>query len=353
MTSLAPHLQAFFSVRLPSERGSSAHTSASYSDTFRLLLGFAHKQLGRSPSAVRLEDIDTRLVLAFLAHLEKERGNSSSTRNVRLAAIKSFMRFLEHRAPSTIEQIRRVLAIPFKKTDSPLVPFLSAVEWSALVNAPDANTWLGLRDRVLLHCAVSTGLRASEIVDLRIDDLSFQPQSTVVVRGKGRRHRALPLWGDVAKGLRRWLAVRGQPPTPEVFVTRRGRPLSRAAVEEIVDRHTKKARQECKSLRAKKVSPHVLRHTCAMIVLEATGDLRKVALWLGHENMQTTEIYTRADPTERLAALERKLPAQIRPGRFREPDHLISFLKEHSLCGAERRVPREPRAELTKNPALR
>lgn len=353
MTSLAPHLQTFFAVRLPAERGSSAHTSASYSDTFRLLLDFASKRLRRSPSALRLEDINAPLVLAFLNHLEKERGNSSSTRNVRLAAIKSFMRFLEHRAPSAIEQIRRVLAIPFKKTDNPLVPFLSAVEWSALVNAPDAKTWLGLRDRVLLHFAVSTGLRASEIVDVRIDDISLQPQPTVLVRGKGRRHRALPLWNDVAKGLRHWLAVRGKQPTPEIFVSRRGKSLSRAAIEEIVDRHAEKARKECKSLRAKKVSPHVLRHTCAMIVLAATGDIRRVALWLGHENMQTTEIYTRADPTERLAALERKLPVQLRPGRFRAPDHLMAFLKEHSLCGAEQPHRREPRAEPTKDPALR
>lgn len=345
MTPLAPHVQAFFAERLPTERGASAHTSASYSDSFRLLLDFASKRRGRSPSALGLEDIDATLVLAFLNHLERERGNSSATRNVRLAAIKSFMHFLEHRAPSGIEQIRRVLAIPFKKTDSPLVAFLTAPEWSALVNAPDPNTWLGVRDRVLLHFAVSTGLRASELIDVRLDDLSLQPQPTVAVRGKGRRHRALPLWNDVTKGLRRWLVVRGRQETPEIFVSRRGRPLSRAAVEDIVSRHTQKARAKCKSLRAKRVSPHVLRHTCAMIVLEATGDLRKVALWLGHENLQTTEIYTRADPTERLAALEQKLPVQLRPGRFRVPDHLMAFLKEHSLCGAEQRQRLEPRGK--------
>jgi len=353
MTSLAPHLQAFFAVRLPMERGSSAHTSASYSDSFRLLLDFASKKRRRAPSVLKLEDLDAVLVLAFLNYLERERGNSPATRNVRLAAIKSFMRFLEYRAPSAIEQIRRVLAIPFKKTDDPLVPFLSAAEWSALINAPDATTWLGLRDRVLLRFAVSTGLRASELIDIRIDDLSFQPQPTVLVRGKGRRHRALPLWNDVAKELRRWLVIRGKQETPELFVSRRGGPLSRAALGEIVERHAEKARTECKSLRDKKVSPHVLRHTCAMIILEATGDLRRVALWLGHENMQTTEIYTRADPTERLAALERKLPVQLRPGRFRVPDHLMAFLKEHSLCGAESPQAREPKTKPTKNPALR
>lgn len=346
MTSLAPHVQSFFAVRLPMERGSSAHTSASYSDSFRLLLNFASKMCRRSPSALTLEDIDAPLVLAFLNHLERERGNSSATRNVRLAAIKSFMHFLEHRAPAAIGQIRRVRAIPFKKTDNPLVPFLTAPEWSALVNAPDATTWLGLRDRALLHFAVSTGLRASELIDVRVDDLTLQPQPTVVVRGKGRRHRALPLWNDVTRGLRRWLSVRGKQDTPEVFVSRRGRPLSRAAIEEVVGRHAEKARTECKSLRGKKVSPHVLRHTCAMIVLQATGDLRRVALWLGHENMQTTEIYTRADPTERLAALEQKLPAQLRPGRFRAPDHLMAFLKEHSLCGVKQHDRRASRDRL-------
>ncbi len=344
MTLLAPHVQAFFAVRLPMERGSSAHTSASYSDSFRLLLGFASKRLRRSPSALRLEDINAPLVLAFLNDLERARGNSPATRNVRLAAIKSFMRFLEHRTPATIDQIRRVLAIPFKKTDSAIVPFLSTTEWSALIEAPDASTWLGVRDRVLLFLAISTGLRVSELIDLRLDDISLRPPSTILTRGKGRRHRALPLWNEVVKELRRWLIRRGAQDVPEIFVTRRGEPLTRAAVEEIVRRHARAAQIKCESLRGKRVSPHVLRHTCAMIILQATGDLRKVSLWLGHEQMQTTEVYTRADPTERLAALEQKLPAQLRPGRFRAPDHLMAFLKEQSLCEVKARNASQPRA---------
>lgn len=353
MTPLAPHVQAFFSLRLPSERGASAHTSASYSDSFRLLLDFASKRLRRSPSTLRLEDIDAPLVLAFLNGLEKERGNSAATRNVRLAAIKSFMRFLEHRVPSAIEQIRRVLAIPFKKTDNRLVPFLSQAEWSALINAPDAGTWLGVRDRALLHLAVSSGLRVSELIDIRLEDLELQPRPSLAIRGKGRRHRSLPLWNDVAKSLRRWLAIRGAQRAPEIFVTRRGEPLTRRAVEEIVERYAAKAAGGCKSLREKRVSPHVLRHTCAMIVLQATGDLRRVALWLGHENMQTTEIYTRADPTEKLQALETKLPEQLRPGRFRPPDHLMAFLKEQSLC-ADQPTPRSvPKEKARSHRALR
>lgn len=335
MTALAPHLQAFFSVRLPLERGTSVHTTASYSDSFRLLLEFVSERLSRRPSTLRVEDVDARVVLAFLNQIESKRQNSASTRNVRLAAIKSFARFLEYRVPSALKQISAIIAIPFKKTDSKLVPFLEHAEWMALVNAPNPRTWLGTRDRALLYLAVSTGLRVSELVDLRIDDVALQPSPSVTVRGKGRRHRSLPLWKEVAQILRCWLAMRRAPDVPEVFVTRRGQPMTRAGLEEIVGRHAAVARKRCPSLRQKRVSPHVLRHTCAMIVLQATGDLRKVALWLGHANMQSVDVYTRADPTQKLTAIEHHLPNQLRPGRFRNPDHVMAFLKDQSQCGAK------------------
>ncbi len=350
MTPLAPHLEAFFASQLPRERGASVHTSASYADAFRLLLSFASAQLKCRPSKLMLEALDARLVVAFLNQLEEKRGNSAATRNARLAAIRSFMRFLEARVPERADQIRRVLTVPFKKTDEPLVPFLTSKEWTALVGAPDPRTWLGARDRALLYLAVTCGLRVSELADVCLDDITLRPHAQLAIQGKGRRHRELPIWKDVAIALRRWLAIRGQHEATEVFVTTHGEALTRAAIEDIVRRHTKRASESCPSLREKKVSPHVLRHTCAMIILQATGDLRKVALWLGHAHLETTEVYTRASPVELLVALEHKLPMQLRPGRFRVPDHLMAFLKEQSLCEAQHvTVPRkQPRSRLSR-----
>lgn len=333
MTLLAPYLEDFFRVRLPLERGTSGYTIASYADSFRLLLDFASQRLRTSPSRLQIEELDAPLVLDFLSQLEKNRGNSPATRNVRLAAIKSFMLYLEYRVPTAINQIHRVRAIPIKKTDSKLVPFLTREEWSALINAPDPNRWVGVRDRCLLYLAITTGLRASELANVRVNDFSFQPEPTVTVHGKGRRYRLLPLWADVSEGIRTWVSIRGTTVAPEMFVTSRGDRLTRAGIDDIVRRHARQAKATCSSLHEKRVSPHVLRHTCAMIVLQATGDLRKVALWLGHASMQTAEIYTRVDPTEKLTAIESELPPQLRPGRFQIPDHLMAFLKEASLCG--------------------
>jgi len=334
MEMLAPHLEAFFTARLPIERGASVHTRASYADCFRLLVEFAGKRRRSSPSKLRVADLDAPTVLAFLAHLENVRGNSPATRNARLAAIKSFMRFIEHRAPFALDQIARVLAIPTKRSDEPLVPYLTDDEWHSLVDSPDVTTWCGLRDRALLYLAVTVGLRVSELVGAKLADISLGTDPTIVVQGKGRRYRELPLWKSVAGEMRKWLASRGESDAAEIFIGQHRRALTRSGVEAIVRRHERNAQMQCPSIATKRVSPHVLRHTCAMIVLRATGDLRKVALWLGHASIQTTEIYTRADPTEKLAAIETQLPPSLRPGRFRDADRVIRFLKMQATKNA-------------------
>lgn len=269
------------------------------------------------------------LISSFLDSLERTRGNSPETRNIRLAAIKSFFRFLEHRQPAALEQIRRVLAIPFKKTTTRLVPYLGTEEVQALLDAPDPTTREGIRDRAMFHLAVCAGLRVAELTGLCMGDLLL-PSMSIRVQGKGRRERALPLWKTTATALRAWLAVRGPVAVPELFVNTRGEPLSRWGFAYVLQRHAATASQQCPSLRVKRLSPHVLRHTSAMIVLQATQDIRKVSLWLGHSSLATTEIYTRADPTEKLEAIEAILPPSLRKGSFRPPDKLIALLKASS-----------------------
>jgi site-specific recombinase XerD len=271
-------------------------------------------------------DIACGLIAAFLEHLEDKRRNSPDTRNIRLAAIRSFFRFLEYRQPAALEQIRRVLAIPFKKTNSRLVPYLVQDEVQAILDAPDLSTRQGIRDRAMFHLAVCAGLRVSELTGLRIGDIVL-PSMSIRVQGKGRRERALPLWKTTATALRAWLAVRGQVAAPELFVNARGDPMSRWGFAYVLRRHAKMASQTCPSLSSKQLSPHVLRHTCAMVVLQATQDIRKVSLWLGHSNLATAEVYTRADPTEKLEAIDAIVPPHLRKGSFRPPDKLIALLR--------------------------
>lgn len=327
MTPIAPHITAFLRERLPLQRGASAHTCESYAYTFQLLFAFASQQLHLQPSALCLEQIDAALVMEFLAHCETERGNSPSTRNTRLAAIKSFMRFVEYRVPSLLEQSRRVLAIPTKKTAVPLVTHLSMTEMHALLNAPDVRTRAGIRDRAMLHLVFAAGLRVSELLWLPMTAVTFHPTPAVQVQGKGRRERALPLWKQTADDLRAWLAVRGDTAVPELFLSAHGRVMTRMGFTHVLRRYVGIAAQRCPSLAGKHVTPHVLRHTCAMMILQATGDLRKVSLWLGHADMQTTEIYLRADPTDKLAALEAVMPPALRRGHFTVPDKLIASLR--------------------------
>jgi integrase/recombinase XerD len=335
MTAIAPHLTAFFEHRLPLERRASEHTRDSYAYAFKLLLTYASQRLTVTPSQLTLEQIDAPLVTDFLNDLEQRRGNRPSSRNVRLAAIKSFMHFLEYRVPSALEQIRRILAIPLKKAESRLVRHLTVEEMQAILDAPDPTEWKGIRDRAMLHVCYTGGLRVSELIGLRLDDLTFQPQGNVLIHGKGRRERCLPLWKTTATALRAWLAVRGSMRVPELFVNARGEALTRSGVEYLLRKYVGTARQKCPSLAMKRVSPHVLRHTCALTILQATKDLRKVSLWLGHANMQTTEIYTRADPSVKLEALESVMPPKLRSGRFKATDKLIASLMSRSVMRSE------------------
>jgi integrase/recombinase XerD len=326
MSSLAPHMEAFLREHLVRHRGASPHTCDSYAYSFQALFEFAAQKLKVAPSALRLEQLDAALISRFLEHLETSRGNGAQTRNIRLAAIRSFFRFIQHREPGALEQVRRVLAIPFKKTDTRLVAYLRPEEMQALLDAPDPSTREGIRDRALLHLGVCAGLRVSELTGLRLDEVA--PQSASIrVRGKGRRERALPLWKPTAAALRAWLAVRGSVAAPELFVNARGEPLSRWGVAYVLRRHTETAKRKCVTLQGKRVAPHVLRHTCAMIVLQATHDIRKVSLWLGHSNLTTTEVYVRADPSEKLEAIEAVVPPSLRKGKFRPPDKLLALLK--------------------------
>jgi integrase/recombinase XerD len=337
MTALAPHVTAFFQERLALERRVSVNTQESYAYAFKLLLDYANKRLKVVPSQLELEQIDASLVAGFLNDLETTRASAASSRNVRLAAIKSFMHFMQYRVPSALEQIQRVLAIPMKKTDTRLVRHLSAPEIQALLDAPKPVNWAGIRDRAMLHLGFAAGLRVSELTGLRLEDLSLHPHASILVHGKGRRERCLPLWKQTTAALRAWLAVRGTVAVPEIFVNARHEAMTRAGFEYILEKHVRAASQSCPSLATKRVSPHVLRHSCALTVLEATKDLRKVSLWLGHASMQTTEMYTRADPSIKLEALDAVTPPKLRSGRFHASDKLLASLTTRSVMRREGR----------------
>jgi integrase/recombinase XerD len=335
MTPLAPHITAFLQDYLAVQKGASPHTCDTYAYSFQLLFEYASDKEGVSPSKLCLEQIDAPLVTGFLEYLEAHRGNAVSTRNVRLAAIRSFFHFLEYRLPAALEQIRRVLAIPIKETDSKLVGFLNAEQMQALLDAPEPRTRDGIRDRAMLHLASTAGLRVSELTGLRVDELTLEPAPSILVRGKGRKQRTLPLLKETASALRAWLSVRGDVLVPELFVNARGEPLSRWGVAYIVKKHVRMASRRQASLREEPVSPHTLRHSCAMLALQATHDIRKVSLWLGHSTMKATEIYTRVNPTDKLTTISFMTPPKLRKGRFRPPDKLIALLKGRSLWGVK------------------
>jgi integrase/recombinase XerD len=336
MSAIAPHVTAFFQERLTLERRASIHTCDSYAYAFQLLLSYAGKRLKVTPSRLEFEQIDAPLVVSFLNDLEASRENGASSRNVRLAAIKSFMHFMEYRVPPALEQIRRILAIPMKKTDSRLVRHLSTEEVQALLDEPQPTDWTGIRDRAMLHLCFAAALRVSELTGLRLEDLSLHPQASILIHGKGRRERCLPLWKQTGAALRAWLAIRGPVLAPELFLNVRREPMTRSGFEYILEKYVRSASKRCPSLAAKRISPHVLRHSCALTILEATKDLRKVSLWLGHANMQTTEIYTRADPSIKREALDAVTPPKLKSGRFRASDKLIASLTTPSFMRRER-----------------
>ena len=267
MTPIAPHITAYLKERLVLERAASDNTCASYAYAFKLFLEYASKRLKVPPSSLCLEQLDASLVTGFLHHLETERGNGPGSRNARLAAIKSFMHFMEYRVPAALEQIRRILAIPAKKADTRLVRHLTVMEMQAILDAPEPTTRDGIRDRAMLYLCFAGGLRVSELIGLRIDQLTLQGQASLLVHGKGRKERCLPLWKETTAALKAWLAVRGEVLVPELFLNARGRPMTRSGFEYILGKHVQAAAARCPSLATKRTSPHVLRHTCALTVL--------------------------------------------------------------------------------------
>jgi integrase/recombinase XerD len=326
MTLLAPTLEAFFTQRLMTQRQASPHTISGYRDTMRLLLGFAAHRTGKPPSKLDFCDLDVRLVSAFLNHLEHDRGNTPSTRNVRLAAIRSLFRYAALRHPEHAELIARVLAIPAKRFDRALISFLTTDEVKALLAAPDRSTPTGRRDHALLLTAIQTGLRVSELTGLRCQDLHLGTTSYLLARGKNRKQRTIPLTSQTVKVLTGWLKEHQGGPDEPLFPSNRRGQLSRDAVEWLVAKHTKTAARRCQTLLTKTVTAHVLRHTTAMTLLQSEISTAVIALWLGHEQESTTRAYLHGDLRLKQRALDRTAPPSTRPGRFRATDSLIAFL---------------------------
>jgi len=327
MSPLAPALQAFFTERLINQRNASPHTIAAYRDTFRLLLRFAQQRTGKAPFQLGVDDLDAPLIGAFLTHLEHDRGNSIRTRNARLGAIHSFYRYAALEHPEHAHTIARVMAIPTKRHDSSIVSYLDPGEITALLAAPDKNTWLGRRDHALLTMMIQTGVRVSELTGLRLGDVHLGVGAHIRVTGKGRKKRSPTLTRETVAVLTAWIKeLHGQPDQP-LFPTRQGRPLSRYTVGAIVTRHVATAAVDCPPLAAEHATPHTLRHTNAMLLRAKGVDIATIAIWLGHETTQTTHIYEHADPALKERAIGRTAPLGAKPGRYRPPDELLGFLE--------------------------
>lgn len=320
-------VQDFFLRRLISQRGASARTVESYRDAFELLLGFVEQTTGKPASALVLADLDAPLVLDFLDHLETERHNSARTRNARLAAIHSFMRYAALRDPISLPITARVLAIPAKRFDQPVLGYLTREQVTAILAAPDRNTWSGQRDAIMFATAYNTGARVSELTGLRVADVLVDRQSAVHLHGKGRKQRVIPLWTNTAAGLRVWLdKISPEPDTP-VFPNRSGAPMTRSGVRDRLNRAVALAEQECPSLHGLRISPHTLRHSTAMHLLESGTDLAVIALWLGHSSPAVTHQYLEASLASKEAVLRRLDDPNPAPARFHPDDRLLAFLK--------------------------
>ena len=328
MSALAPLLEAFFTQRLIGQRQVSQHTVAAYRDAFCLLLRFAQRRIGRRPHQLQLDDLDANLIGAFLNHLEAERGVTIRTRNARLTAIRSLFHFSSYRHPEHAALISRVLAIPPKRTDRAIVTYLNDKEMEALLAAPDHSTRLGRRDQTLMMLALETGLRVSELTGLTCASAELGTGAHVRCHGKGRKERITPLRRETRKMLRAWLDERNGGPGDAMFPGPTGGRLSRDAVRRLVERHVATAATVCPSLAAKDISPHVLRHSCAMNLLRNGVDTATIALWLGHEDVRTTYgVYLHADLSLKEKALARTAPPKTRPGRFHPSDALLAFLE--------------------------
>jgi len=328
MTSTLPALvQQFFTDRLVAQMQASPNTVAGYRDTFRLLLRFAGEQTGKAPTKLQIADLDSILVGDFLSHVENQRNNSARSRNARLAAIRSFFRYVAMSEPAYLLHCQKILAMPGKRYVRRTVEFLDRAEMDALLAAPDRSTWAGRRDHAILMMALQTGLRVSEIVHLRRRDIVTGPGSHVRCEGKGRKERCTPLRQEIVKTLTVWLEERKGADDDPLFPSTRGSRLSRDAVEQLVHKHAMAAAKSCSSLTGKRISPHVLRHSTAMELLHHGVDQAVIALWLGHESVETTQIYVHADLRLKEKALARLKAPESHPGRYRPDDELLAFLE--------------------------
>jgi integrase/recombinase XerD len=327
MSLLAPTLQAFFTDRLVQQRHVSPATVASYRDTFRLLLRFAERHTGKAPCTLDVADLDASLITAFLQHLEADRGNTARTRNARLGAVRSLFHYAAALHPEHAASIARVLNIPQKRFDKKTIAFLDAAEIDALIAAPDRSTWEGRRDHALLLLTIQTGLRVSELIGLNCDDINLTTGAHLRCEGKGRKQRTVPLTPTTVAVLRVWLEERRGGTSCPLFPTRTGRRLSRDAVEHRVTKHVAAAAERCPTLNPKQITPHVLRHTSAMQLLHAGVDTTVIALWLGHQDVRSTQAYLHADLTIKERALARTAPVGTEPGRYRPADPVLAFLE--------------------------
>ena len=327
MSLLAPTLQSFFTDRLAMQCQASPRTIASYRDSLRMLVVFAHDRTGKKPCTLDWDDLDSEMICAFLDHLETERGNRPRTRNLRLTAIRSLFAYASLRHPEHAALIQRVLAVPAKRFVKSIVCFLTASEIDALVVAPDLLRWEGRRDRALLLVAVQTGLRVSELTGLDCGDVTVGTGPHIRCQGKGRKHRAVPLTAATQAVLSVWLTERAGRRDEPLFPTRTGRRLSSDAVERLVHKHAATAATTCPSIAAKTVTPHTLRHSAAMALLHAGVDVAVIALWMGHADIRSTNVYLHADMTIKQRALDLTTPTGTPPGRYRPPDPLLAFLE--------------------------
>ncbi len=320
-------LEGFFTERLMHQRQASPHTIASYRDIFSLLLRFVRDRTKKAPSSLSLQDLDAPLIGAFLEHLEQGRGNGPRTRNTRLAAVHAFFRYAALYEPGVSALVQRVLAIPSKRFEHKTIAFLTHEEIEALVGATDTTTWLGRRDRTLLLLTVQTGLRVSELIGLCCQDIVLGRGAHVRCLGKGRKARCTPLREDAMKALRAWLGERRGQPVDPLFLNQHGGSLSRDSIEHLVDKYAAIAAQHCPSLEQKHITPHVLRHSAAMELLQNGVDCTVIALWLGHESVETTQIYLHADLKMKERALAKTSNVDVPLGRYHPDDELLAFLK--------------------------
>jgi len=320
-------VQDFFCQRLLAQRNASPRTVAAYRDTFRLLLVYVQEHRRAAPAALALSDLDAPLVLAFLDHLERDRRNTIRTRNARLAALRSFFQYAAGRDPANLPTIQRVLAIPQKRCDTPLLGFLTSDEVAAIQGALDLTTWSGRRDQALFATIYNTGARVSEAIGLRVVDLAGDREATLHLRGKGRKERVVPLWRSTARLLASWLAPRSLSPEAPLFPNRGGRPMTRSGVAHRLRLAVNAAAKTCPSLRGKRISPHTLRHTTAMHLLQSGVDITVIALWLGHASSTTTHCYVEADLAMKRRALSALAEPATRKTRFTPGDRLLAFLE--------------------------